>query len=49
MRTGGGVAQGGEARAQGPPLARVGREVERRALNPGAGGGGTSRSWTGST
>jgi len=32
----GGVAQGGEARAKGPPPARVGREVERQALNPGA-------------
>jgi len=40
--SGGGVAQGGEAGAQGPPPARVGREVERQALNPGAGGGGTS-------
>ena len=50
---GGGVAQGGGAGAQGPPpaLLRVGREVERQALDPGAGGGGTSStwSWTGST
>ncbi|EHP69868.1 hypothetical protein MetMK1DRAFT_00003700 [Metallosphaera yellowstonensis MK1] len=37
---GGGVAQGGGAGAQGPPPARVGREVERRALDPGAGGEG---------
>ncbi|EHP69855.1 transposase [Metallosphaera yellowstonensis MK1] len=36
----GGVAQGGEAGAQVPPPARVGREVERRALDPGAGGEG---------
>ncbi|EHP69987.1 hypothetical protein MetMK1DRAFT_00004890 [Metallosphaera yellowstonensis MK1] len=38
----GGVAQGGEAGAQGPPpaLLRVGREVERQALDPGAGGEG---------
>ena len=35
MRSGG-VAQGGGAGAQGPPPARVGREVERQALNPGA-------------
>ena len=37
-----GVAQGGEAGAQGPPpaLLRVGREVERQALDPGAGGEG---------
>jgi hypothetical protein len=49
VRTGGGVAQRGEARAQVPPPARVGREVQRQALDPGAGGGGTSRSWTGST
>jgi hypothetical protein len=42
VRTGGGAAQGGEAGAQGPPpaLLRVGREVERQALNPGAGGEG---------
>jgi len=33
----GGVAQGGEAGAQGPPPARVGRE--RRALDPGVGSG----------
>jgi hypothetical protein len=39
---GGGVAQGGGAGAQVPPPARVGREVERQALNPGAGGEGTS-------
>jgi|GEM_PF-1351022 hypothetical protein len=38
----GGVAHGGEAGAQGPPLLHVGREVERQALDPGAGGGGTS-------
>ena len=37
---GGGVAQGGGAGAQVPPPARVGREVERRALNSGAGGEG---------
>jgi len=36
----GGVAQGGGAGAQGPPPARVGREVERQALDPGAGGEG---------
>jgi hypothetical protein len=36
---GGGVAQGGGAGAQVPP-ARVGREVERQALNSGAGGEG---------
>ena len=34
--SGGGVAQGGGAGAQGPPPARVGREVERQALDPGA-------------
>ena len=39
-RSGGGVAQGGGAGAQGPPPARVGREVERQALDPGAGGEG---------
>ena len=38
--SGGGVAQGGGAGAQGPPPARVGREVERQALDPGAGGEG---------
>lgn len=39
---GGGVAQGGGAGAQVPPpaLLRVGREVERQALDPGAGGEG---------
>jgi len=39
---GGGAAQGGGAGAQGPPpaLLRVGREVERQALDPGAGGEG---------
>jgi hypothetical protein len=37
---GGGVAQGGGAGAQVPPPARVGREVERQALDPGAGGEG---------
>ena len=37
---GGGAAQGGGADAQVPPPARVGREVERRALDPGAGGEG---------
>ena len=37
---GGGVAQGGGAGTQVPPPARVGREVERQALDPGAGGGG---------
>ncbi len=40
--SGGGVAQGGGAGAQGPPpaLLRVGREVERQALDPGARGEG---------
>jgi transposase-like protein len=37
---GGGVSQGGGAIAQGPPPARIEREVERRALNSGAGGKG---------
>ena len=37
----GGVAQGGGAGAQvPPPLLRVGREVERQVLDPGAGCGG---------
>jgi hypothetical protein len=39
---GGGAAQGGGAGALGPPpaLLRVGREVERQALDPGIGGEG---------
>ena len=48
---GGGVAQGGGAGAQIPPpaLLRVKREVERQALDPGAGGTSSTWSWTGST
>ena len=34
--SGGGAAQGGGTGAQVPPPARVGREVERQALDPGA-------------